>query len=215
MNRLLLVVPLVFVILSGCASRARQVEVAQYDLGAFSAAAAASAGRVAYVRTLHVKAPPWLDTPAMQYRLTTAQSTQRRAYAESRWAAPPALLVEHFLQQNLLPAAPTGECVLQVELDEFIQTFADAKSADAHSADAQSSHVEIRLRATLLPPRGGALLAGGSFVAVHDATSADAAGGVAAHAAAVRDLSVQLQSWLSRADGDPLRASTHCAPGKT
>ncbi len=210
MNRLLLVMPLVFVMLSGCASRARQVEVAQYDLGAFSAAESASAGRVAYVRAVHVKAPPWLDTPAMQYRLTTAQSTQRHAYAESRWVSPPGLLIEHFLRQNLLPAAPTGECVLQVELDEFIQTFADAQSVDA-----QSSHAEIRLRGTLLSPRGGALLAGGNFVAVHDATSADAAGGVAAHAAAVRDLSAQLQSWLSRADGDPLRASTHCAAGKT
>jgi cholesterol transport system auxiliary component len=210
MNRLLLFLAMVFVILSGCAGRARQVEVAQYDLGAFSAAEAASAGQAAYLRALHVKAPPWLDTPAMQYRLTTAQSTQRHAYAESRWVAPPALLVEHFLQQNLLPAAPTGECVLQVELDEFVQTFADAKSADF-----QSSQAEIRLRATLLSPRGGVPLAGSTFAAVHDATSADAAGGVAAHAAAVRDLGAQLRSWLTRADGDPLRAATHCASGKT
>ena len=201
MNRLLMLLPVLLVMLFGCAGRGRQADSAQYDLGASENAS----GRIAYLRAVNVKAPPWLDTPAMEYRLDYMHSTERKFYAESRWVAPPGMLIEHLLRQNLLGAKTSaGECALQVDLDEFIQTFADARSSQA----------KIRLRATLLAPRGGVPLAGSTFTIAHDAASADAVGGVAAHVAAVRDLTIRLQSWLAQVGEDPQRASAQCASGK-
>jgi cholesterol transport system auxiliary component len=209
MNRRLTLLPLLIVMLIvmlfGCAGRGRQIEIAQYDLGDPGSNNNVAASRVAYLRSIQVKAPPWLDTTAMQYRLGYAKIAQRHSYAESRWAAPPGLLVEHWLRQNLLADAPSGECGLQIELDEFMQNFTDGKSSQA----------AIRLRVMLLPPRGGAPLAGNTFVIARDAASADAAGGVAAHVAALRDLTVQLQSWLKQVGDEPLRVPAQCAANKS
>jgi cholesterol transport system auxiliary component len=205
MNRLLIVLLVWIVTLFGCAGRGRQIEVAQYDLGNRGADNDVAASRVSYLRSIQVKAPAWLDTTAMQYRLAYAQPAQRHSYTESRWAAPPGLLVEHLLRQNLLAAAPSGTCTLQIELDEFIQNFADAKSSQA----------EIRLRAIVLQPSGGAPLTGNTFAIAHDALSADARGGVAAHEAALHDLTAQLQSWLKQVGDDSLRMSSNCVSGKT
>jgi cholesterol transport system auxiliary component len=205
MNRLLIVLLVLIVTLFGCAGRGRQTDVAQYDLSNRGADNNVAASRVAYLRSIQVKAPAWLDTTAMQYRLAYAQPAQRHSYAESRWAAPPGLLVEHWLRQNLLAAAPSGTCTLQIELDEFIQNFADAKSSQA----------EIRVHAMLLLPRGGAPLAGNTFAVTHESASADAGGGVAAQEAALRDLTVQLQSWLQQVGDDPLRVSAQCAANKS
>jgi cholesterol transport system auxiliary component len=205
MNRLLILLPVLIAMLFGCAGRGRQVEIAQYDLGEFGPEKKIAASGVAYLRSIQVKAPPWLDTTAMQYRLAYAQTTQRHSYAESRWTAPPGLLVEHLLRQNLLAAAPSGACTLQIELDEFIQNFSDGKSSQA----------EIRLRALLLPPRGGAPLTGKTFAITHASASADAGGGVAAQVVALRDLTAQLQSWLNQVGDDPLRFSAQCAANKS
>jgi cholesterol transport system auxiliary component len=203
MNRLLMIWPLLLIMLFGCAGRARQAEVAQYDLGVIAPAAA---NPVAALRSINVKSPLWLDTTAMQYRLVQAQPAQRRAYAESRWVAPPGLLVEHALRQSLLGAAArTGECALQIDLDEFIQTFADEKSSQA----------EIRLRSTLLPQRGGGALATGNFAAAQTAGQADAVAGVAAHGRAVAELTSQLRSWLKQLGDDPRQPLAACVSGKS
>ena len=70
---------------------------------------------------------PALNGPAMHYRLAYAEPLRRLTYAESRWAAPPAELLQAFLERRFF-AFPDADasgngCRLELVIDEFEQRF--------------------------------------------------------------------------------------------
>jgi cholesterol transport system auxiliary component len=183
--------------LAGCAAGLRQAEPAQYDLGP----AQGGNADIPALRAVDVRAAAWLDSTAMQYRLAYADPARRLSYATSRWAAPPAALLEHWLRQRLLTAAaPPGGCRLQIEIDEFVQVFAGERA----------SRGEIEVRAALLPPRGETPLVRHAFAVGEAAASADARGGVAAQRAAAKALTDKLGAWLARTAADLPAVAAQC-----
>lgn len=170
-------------LLAGCVpNTVRQSDAAAFDFGE-----AAGGWNAPALRGVDVAAPSWLGTAAMQYRLAYSDPARRRAYADSRWAAPPAELLEQALRRRALGASGTVlGCRLRVELDEFVQSFDSA----------QSSRIVLAVRATLLS-RNEQALASRAFAVERPAASADAGGGVTAAAAAVQGLAADLAGWVS------------------
>jgi cholesterol transport system auxiliary component len=156
----------------------------RYDFGVPApAGTAAPTGPADYTAAgIEVLAPPWLDTPAVLYRLSYADESQLHAYAQSQWVAPPARLLELALRQagsvhralscggsgtrEAAAAAATAQVV--VDLEEFSQVFEAA----------QSSHVVLRARVRLLAARTRALVAQREFDLRSAAISPDAPGAV-------------------------------------
>jgi cholesterol transport system auxiliary component len=164
---------------------------AVYDLGPGpTMPAAQQAGGPLAWRIADVTAPPWLNGDGIAYRLAFQQAQRLEHYRDSFWAAPPAALLGQRLRERLagVPAcAGRPAALLAVSLDEFEQVF----SAPA------SSHVVLRLQATLWP-------AGSTGVAVHKpwrverpAASPDAAGAVQALAQTVDEVLPLLADWLA------------------
>lgn len=149
-----------------------------------------SSGQPGVLRQVEVHSPSWLDTAAMQYRLSYADRTRRETYAASRWAAPPARLLQQKLRQRLLsgplPFQADG-CRLRVDLDEFVQDYYRP----------ESSQVVIEARVTLLAPRTDTFLARQDFRLIQSA-GADARSGVIALEAAVRRFADEIQHWLAQ-----------------
>lgn len=170
-------------LLGGCAVPSRPAAQAVHDLGVLDAVATPAG--TAVLRSVDVQPAPWLAGTAMGYRLLQVQPTRRQAYAESRWAAPPAQLVELALRRTL--GAGQGSCRLRIELDEFAQVF---------ETDGVSRGV-IEARASLLAQRGEQVLASRAFSISLPAVTPDAPGGVAALQAASRALGRELTGWLN------------------
>ncbi|GAB4173671.1 MAG: ABC-type transport auxiliary lipoprotein family protein [Rhodocyclaceae bacterium] len=183
-------------LVAGCAFGPRGGPVATHDFGV-PPEDPPGAASVA-VREVEVSAPSWLDDAALQYRLAWASATQRHAYRDSRWAAPPGELLAQLLRRSVLAASPVpgaGGCRLRVALEEFEQRF-DAP---------RSSRAVVRARAELLGGRRGAVLAAREFGADRPAANADAAGGAAALSAAARELVDQVRDWLAGMDASGCR----------
>ncbi|MBI4755424.1 MAG: membrane integrity-associated transporter subunit PqiC [Betaproteobacteria bacterium] len=155
-----------------------------------------------------VRAPSWLESSAMQYRLPENQGTRRGTYREIRWAAPADELFGHALRVALLPggerAIGARGCALRVDLDEFIQRF--------DSALVSLGVIEVRV--AVLAPGSGAVLAHRSFRAETLAATPDARGGAVALRASTLSLMVQLRQWLdeiAREAGSPFGPARGCA----
>ncbi|WP_172642470.1 ABC-type transport auxiliary lipoprotein family protein [Azoarcus sp. KH32C] len=136
--------------------------------------------------SIEVRAPSWLAGNAMQYRLEYAQPSQRQAYAESRWASPPAELVEVGLRR-MLPPDGRSACRLRLDLDEFTQVYGTHDGSQAL----------VAARAELLAPRGDTVLARRDLRITEVAPRPDASGGVVAHRTASRRLAEELAGWLA------------------
>lgn len=201
--RFTLAVPLAL-LLAACAVPSRPAAQAVHDFGVLDAVAAPAG--IAALRSVEVQPAPWLAGTGMGYRLLQAQPTRRQVYAESRWAAPPAQLVELALRRALGPGQ--GVCRLRIELDEFAQVFGPG----------DDSRGVIEARASLLPPRAEQTVASRAFSLSRPAPAADAAGGVVALQAATRDLARELAGWLSglneegAAPADVRKPRALCAP---
>ena len=194
--------PLVLLLSACVGGTGARLAATTHDLS--SAGTESDTAHASMLRQLEVEAPSWLDTPAMQYRLSYANRTRREAYAASRWAAPPARLLEHKLGRRLLGGAgslppQTGGCRLRVNLDEFIQDFAGP----------QSSQAILEARAILLAPRSDTLLARQHFRVMQPA-GGDAPSGVVALEAAARRFGDELEAWLKQSGSETLK---HCGPG--
>lgn len=183
--------------IAACVGNVRQNEVAAYDLGP---AAVVWRPVTPALRDIDVAAPSWLGGGAMHYRLLYADGQRRMAYAESRWAAPPAQLLERALKRQ--PAAGEGGCRLRIELDELAQVF-DAP---------QSSRMVLEARAALLLPRGDAVVARKAF-ALQEPAGADAKSGAAAAAAAARAFGGALGVWLAAVPGAEAQCKQPLAGG--
>jgi cholesterol transport system auxiliary component len=181
--------------LSGCAVPERGPAPVLYDFGDRPVAEApAPSGSVLPSLATSVQSAAALDGTAMFYRLAYADERQLRAYAQARWAMPPAELVQQRLREILsqqrvvLKPGEGGQLLLQIELDEFSQVF---------ESPGQSSGL-LRLRATVLKatPGGDRLLAQRSLRVQRPASSAGAAGGVRALSAATDAAVTELAQWL-------------------
>jgi len=183
-----------------------------YDFGpgAVVATKPASAERLPALVVAGVDATGALDTTAVLYRLTYSDAQQLRPYAQARWSMPPAQLLHQRLRETLGQqrmvlgqgegvAAGHPTLTLRVVLEEFSQIFDTA----------QSSQGLVRLRATLSYPGAGAerVLAQHSFVVQRQASSADAAGGVQALAAATDGAIAELAEWMQRSQPNAGRSS--------
>ncbi|HVB47952.1 MAG TPA: ABC-type transport auxiliary lipoprotein family protein [Burkholderiales bacterium] len=164
-----------------------------YDFGPPPAATAAAPALREPIRVDDVAALPWLDTSAMLYRLAYRDAAQPRAYADSRWVAPPAALLSGRLRARLAAADPAGvlgpgdpahaPLTLRVELQELSQVFETPEQSVAL----------LELRATLL--RDHRLSAQGTFVVRVPAATPDAAGGAAAVAVASDRAIAEIIGW--------------------
>ena len=136
---------------------------------------------------VEVRAPLWMDSMGIEYRLLYADPARLRSYTRARWAGPPAQLIQQRMVQQL-GLMPAGQgrtrCVLRIDIDAFAQVFDDPVT----------SRGQLRGRAQLLD-RNRALLTIYEFRIEKPAPSADSRGGVAALTAAVDQLAVDLESW--------------------
>lgn len=173
-------------LLVACGGNVRIPEMTQYDLGNLTGVWAGSGLPIAAVE---VQAASWLSGPGMHFRLAYAEPLRRQRYAESRWAAPPAELLERYLKRRIVFGQPdfagTG-CRLQLVLDELEQRFDDP----------HSSQQVLEVRALLTPLRGAELISKRAFLIQKPAATATAGGGVAATRDAVQALANELGAWL-------------------
>jgi cholesterol transport system auxiliary component len=185
-------------LLSACAGGPQMAEPMRYDLGA------PGAGAVSWrlpIGAMKVEAVSWLSTSTMHYRLSYAEPFRRLSFNENLWAAPPAELLENFLERRLSGAATGGSgCRLQLMIDEFEQRFEDA----------QNSHLVIELQAVLFAVRGSDMLARRAFRIARPATSADARGGVAAANEAAKALADELVIWVNELARDKPALGDRC-----
>jgi cholesterol transport system auxiliary component len=140
-----------------------------------------------------VSAPVWLDSAGIVYRLNYQDAARPQAYANSRWAVPPAQLLTQRIRSRFAAATAgivTGgdsalaDFALRVELEDFSQAF-DALN---------ESRVTVRARVTLVDLASHALYAQRTFALERPATP-DAAGAVAALGAASDALIEELLGW--------------------
>lgn len=181
MNRLLIAL-VGIAMLGACGGGPRLSEAARYDLGIPAAAGAAALP----LKSLDVQSESWLSGSAMHYRLAYAEPLRRQSFLESRWAAPPGELLESFLKRRLVATGEGGGCRLHLALDDLEQRFDDA----------QRSQMALELRASVLAPRGGDILARRAFRIQKVAATADARGGAAAAREAAQALGDELGAWI-------------------
>lgn len=188
-------------LLAGCVGNPpRQADIAAYDFGNLSGVWPSPGFALAGVE---VRATSWLDATAQLYRLNYADDLRRRSFAASRWVAPPAELLERFLQRRIVYGQPdfAGRgCRLALTLDELEQRF---------SAE-QASDMVLEVRARLLPPNGDTLLSKRAFLIRKPAPTADARGGVAATREAVQALAAELALWLGEVGKERPQVAALC-----
>lgn len=138
------------------------------------------------VELLSVTGTEPLQSTSIAYRLAYADPFTRRAYRDTRWAAPAALLVGARMRQVAVraPVVPEGSSqpvvAVTVELEECLQTFSSANR----------SEVLVRMSASVDDgQRRGfeRVLPGGS----------DADGAVQAVARAVDELTPEILAWAA------------------
>lgn len=194
-------------LLAACSSVApdKPARAQMYDFGPLATAVAAAAAPSQPALVLaELDAVSPLETPALLYRLGYADAHQLHPYAQARWSAPPARLVQQRLRERLARDRPvldlaesaslarTGGAsprVLRVELEEFSHIF---------DAPAQSFGI-VRMRATLMEnsAAGERLVAQRTFVQRQPAPTADAPGGVRALTAATDAIAQDIAAWVA------------------
>ena len=187
-------------LLGGCASQPAAEGRALYDLGTLPAPRnSAVPSALPPISVAEVRAPPWLDSRTMFYRLSYANDQQPRPYANSRWSMPPAQLFGHRLKSRLGQAgaavlsASDGVAnvpMLRVDADDFTQIFTSPGQ----------SFVRVSVRASVL--NGRMLAANRNFTREVPAPTPDAAGGAKALAEAGDAVITEMIDWLA---GLPLK----------
>ena len=189
---------LIALLFAGCAFGPVPKEApAIYDLGAPRVDAGTQARLRASLLVHPVAAAAWLETPAIIYRLNYQDAARQLAYANSRWAAAPALLITPRLRGRLAAVSDGGvlaaadgaraDYALRVELEDFSHVF------DA----AEASRAVVVARASLIDTAKRTLLAQRSFRVERAAESANAAGGVRALAAASDEMNEAIVAWVA------------------
>jgi cholesterol transport system auxiliary component len=168
--------------LAGCSiSPTKEASPQRFELNVPAAASPAALP----IADISLRAPSWLETSQMGYRLRYAKASRREVYARSRWVASPAELVMVGLKRGL-PQSGQGGCRLRVELDEFVQDFS--------SANESVGRIEARVR--LMVPKGEGPVR--RFEVVASAGFADAEGGAEALNEAMQKWLGELRTWLGQ-----------------
>ena len=187
--------------LAGCIGNPPRTTVpVLHDLGDAGTGGKAPALPIA---SLEVRAASWLSSSGQVYRLLYADPLQRHTFLESRWAAPPAELIERLLQRRIIFGQPESNgqgCRLSLQLDELEQRF---ETSDV-------SRMLLEVRAQLLSARGDQVLARRAFVIEKPAKVSDARGGVLAAREAVSDLTDELGVWLASVARDRPQTVAGC-----
>lgn len=179
---------LVIALLAGCytsGKRGSERGLAIYDLG-LSPARLVDGERPG-ILAVEVRAPLWMDTLGINYRLAYADAAQLREYGRSRWAGPPARMIEQQLMRQLDLAPPGqahGKCVLRIEVGEFSQVFAGPGD----------SMGVLQGRAYWLDPARHRLAERRLDIS-RPAATADARGGIGALQETVDQLARELWAW--------------------
>lgn len=130
LRRIVLVALGAAVVSSGCSGLIPAPPTAAvFDLGDAAGLANVS---IALADRVEVRAPSWLDTAAMQYRLAYQRPSSSGAYAASKWTAPPAEMLQRMIARTpVIGDDPAGSCRLVIELDEFVQVFEQPQTSAA------------------------------------------------------------------------------------
>lgn len=183
------IISLLCLALSGCfAAAGRGDGVANYDFGLSPTSLSVTSRPVPLA--VEVRAPLWLDTPGVSYRLAYAEAARLREYSRARWVGTPAQLIQQRLVHQLglsVPGQVGVACVLRLEIAEFSQSFSDP----------EHSQGILRGRVSLLG-RSRQMLAELPVDIARPAETQDARGGVAALSATVGQLALDLQAWEKR-----------------
>jgi cholesterol transport system auxiliary component len=153
-----------------------------------------------------VEAAPWLDGSAILYRLAFVDDARPQPYRDSRWIAPPASLLTERLRARIagadqgtvryFPETGWTGYVARLQLEEFSQVFDSAAT----------SHVVVRIRASVLDYGPDSLIAQRTFNIERRTATPDAEGAVRAFTAASDSLIDSFLDWLA--------ASLHNVPAK-
>tara|TARA_B100000676_G_scaffold308913_1_gene370995 strand:+ start:4909 stop:5544 length:636 start_codon:yes stop_codon:yes gene_type:complete len=145
-----------------------------------------------------VRSPVWLNNNTIQYRLAYQNPNQSYKYANSRWTSSPAMLLTHYIRNNIvintnnkLISTNTGaraDFILDLELEEFSQIF--------NTAD--TSYALIKLRAHIINREARLLKAQHTFNIKLKAPTANAAGAVHALSKSSKKLTIDLNNWLNK-----------------
>lgn len=145
--------------------------------------------------TTDVTAPAWLDGTEIHYRLDYADATRLRAYADNRWVAPPAELLQARLRAEfgnaaMNAAAPAQAYRLSVRLLDLEQVFLQSQSAETR----------LRVVAELQNASSGTVIARRVFDLTQSADP-DVGGAVQGASRAAQTLVADLVQWLRTAAG--------------
>lgn len=168
----------------------------QFDLG--PSPAWTSAPATATLQIVELSAAPGLAATGIAYRLTYLDPFRPEFYRDSRWVAPPAVLLTERLRQAVAAAKPTGgsaaaaaPTVLSVELEEFSQLFSAASEARVRV------RIRASLRSTLQPSPSDASERRRVFEVTLPSPSPDAAGAVRGLSQASDQVLEQLLAWAA------------------
>lgn len=169
--------------------------------GGTAGTSAARTGKT--LRIASVTVPPWLDSTHMDYRLGYRGAGAIAAYSDSRWAATPAVMIEHLLQNRLLAsgrwravlgprdAGAGADYVLHVKLTDFEQRFSSRSRSKG----------TLRAVATLVNTHTSAVVAQRRFTFNVVAPTPNAQGGVKSLSRASVQFTQAVEQWLNRATG--------------
>lgn len=149
----------------------------------------------------NIESVPGFDNHSIYFRLAYINPTRSYTYANSRWAASPAILLSQQLRNMIVTktanqvlkdsSTAKSDYVLHVELEEFTQVFDTI----------DSSHVVISMQANLVGRKSHELLAQQTFSVKKNANTADAVGAVNALANASDLIISELIDWLENSLG--------------
>ena len=180
-------------LLAGCASSSAPKN-SQFDFGPASMSAAPATPPISAVVVTDVTGSAAFDNERMYYRLNYADALQSRAYTNSRWGATPLQLITQRLKSRIAQAgakvltptdASNGVAILRSEIDDFTHSFDSASQSYGH----------LVLRASLFNQHK--LIDQKTFSRKIPATSADAAGGARALAAATDAVAADINAWMA------------------
>ena len=165
--------------------RGGDTPMAVYDFGPPPVRATATVGLPPLA--IEVRAPYWLDSLGIGYRLAYADAARLRDYGQARWAGPPAVLVEQRLIQTLglVPPGQGGaRCLIRLDIEEFSQVFGTPAG----------SHGVLQARASLLD-RSRSKREELALRIEKPAPTADSRGGVTALTAAADQAAADIGAW--------------------
>lgn len=186
------ILPLALLLNACSLGPAARESVVNYDLGPQRAHVQVVPGIKTTLMVPAALAPSWLDSQGIVYRLLYVDAARPQIYAQSRWVDSPAALFTQRVRSRFAAALPVvggsegarADYVLQIEIEDFSQTFATADRSQA----------TIRVRVTLVSQASRTLHAQRTF-SVDRSAGPDAEGAARALAQAADAIIENLLEW--------------------